>query len=955
MDDMLIGISSDYLYFQNKDPKKISDVHNPYFLAFSPPNSDIKSARKNLLKAWDENTSESSPLSKIDQIGDIEKYKSFWNFNLERDVFKVYAKKSYFVPEISDHLFFNCNLFTAEHDIPYQQRSLVDLALDKKYWLFNTDGKDKKLKVLVYDIETTQFQEGKENIPIDINGYSSFDIKINSKASLENEDFSFDIIDCPNNWEDFEIKQQISRNVDEEIENLFLFCKMLREYDIVSGHNIVGFDNFQIYNRINWIIKNYSDQLSTEKKKIFQNFIYKYSKPDKTFHFGVHSEAVQFYPCSLDTYHGVRKFYFFLNDFSLKSVAPFLGINVKDRLILTPSQIKIDNRTLKYNKQDVQEQLGVTLNLIQQALPLSFTTCMPFDMLLSSGAVSMWDHMSMIRAAYQKKIMPPICRVLSTSQNLVKNFRGIKDRQDIVKQAKNKKDQLSKEFVRVIKYGDEMPEWIEDPYVIYNEQSKDDDDILGYHIPGGMTIKPDKEAFSHFIPWYYVVVADVGAMYPTILKAMNIGADTVRIAGKNEKPDDYIWLKRIPKQFLNNKDVNYREVSDKESYADKGYIIGIKIDKKPGVVNCAMTGILNMISKVKDELKQVKKKDDKSELERLKMMYQSLKGARNAGTHGILAAPNVSGRQFNLWGATAITTKGQKILAETLDYLKNKKIRVVYGDTDGIYTGCSKSAANIPDFSKSLGVNIQDKNNSWLTPPDIALKAIEECNIKWRNELNYPDFELEPENHDAMIFVKHKNYLIFDNKDNKIEMITKGNNFKGSDKADIARKALKEIMLEVLKENYSWEDEEEARKKVKESIMEKTKDVVSKIDLEKVDLDDLTLIQSVQPSKRYKLNQDGSMSTFGKRADALEKLLGYPIKTRIKLKFVVTKKSLPGITNPSKSGVKPIDFMYPVDLVKDRSWIDLEWYKKMIDNYIQGAFGISDVTSTEQKGLDAWM
>ncbi len=77
----------------------------------------------------------------------------------------------------------------------------------------------------------------------------------------------------------------------------------------------------------------------------------------------------------------------------------------------------------------------------------------------------------------------------------------------------------------------------------------DPEDILNYHMPGGMTIKPDKEANSHFIPWWYVVVADVGAMYPTILKAMNVGADTVRLAKKDETPDDYIWLKKIPKEF----------------------------------------------------------------------------------------------------------------------------------------------------------------------------------------------------------------------------------------------------------------------------------------------------------------------------------------------------------------------------------------------------------------------
>jgi hypothetical protein len=47
--------------------------------------------------------------------------------------------------------------------------------------------------------------------------------------------------------------------------------------------------------------------------------------------------------------------------------------------------------------------------------------------------------------------------------------------------------------------------------------------------------------------------------------------------------------------------------------------------------------------------------------------------------------------------------------------------------------------------------------------------------------------------------------------------------------------------------------------------------------------------------------------------------------------------------------------MYPVDLLKDVKEIDLEWYKKMIENYIEGAFGLSDISATEQKGLDAWM
>jgi DNA polymerase elongation subunit (family B) len=955
MNDMLLGISSDYLYIHNKQPKPVSDLHKPYFLAFTPENRNVNSARKELIKKWEENQSECSPLFKIDKIGPIERYYSFWDFNLDKKVFKVFTKKSFYVPEVSDHLFFNYNLYTAEHDIPYHQRALVDLSAKDKTWVFDTKGAKKKLKLLVYDIETIEFAKGKEEIPIDIIGYSQLDISIQSSKNLDNEDFSFDILDCPNSWEGIQVKQLASRNINEEIDNLFIFCKTILNSEIISGHNIVGFDNYYVYTRVNFILKNLKDNLSSEKLKIFQSFISKYSRPDKSFYFGIKSDAVQFYPVSLDTYLGVRKFYHFLNDFSLKSVAPFLGIELKDRIILSPNQIKVDDRTLRYNKQDVQEQLGVTLNLIQQALPLSFTTGMTFDMLLGSGAVNMWDHMSLIRGCIQKKIIPPIHRVISIAQTLLRDYKGCNSKEEIVKKAKNKKEQLSKDFLRVVKYGEEMPNWMTDPQIIYNENVKDSDDILNYHIPGGMTIKPDKDAMSHFIPWWYVVVADVGAMYPTILKAMNIGADTVRLAQEDEIPEDYIWLKKIPKRFLDNRKIHYREVNKEDSFADKGYIIGIKIDKKPGVVNCAMTGIMSLIAKTKKELKIAEKKGNKAELEHLKMMYQSVKGARNAGTHGILAAPSVSGRQFNLWGAAAITTKGQAILADTLDYLKNKRIRVVYGDTDGIYIGCSRSVANIPSFSKALGLSDNKDEKYWITKPEDAFKSIEECNKNWQKNLNYPDFELEPETHDAMIFVKHKNYLIFDEKNNRVDLIAKGNNFKGSDKADIARKILKQIMTEVLHDNPTWQDEEEARKKIKQSIIEKTGEIVSKLDLKKVDLDDLTLIQSVQPAKRYKTNMDGSVSTFGKRSQALEKLLGESIRSRIKLKFVVTKRPLPGITNPSKSGVKPIDYMYPVNLLKSPNDIDLDWYKKMIENYIKGAFGLSDVTPTKQTGLDSWM
>ncbi|MBN2598941.1 MAG: DNA polymerase elongation subunit (family B) [Candidatus Thermoplasmatota archaeon] len=958
MRNMLLGLSPNYLYCQGKTPQLVSELHRPYFLAFPPTTVDAATARNHLLEQWNQNKADHPKLSKITDIGELETYRSFCDFTKTRQVFKVYTKESYLVPEISDYLFFEHELFTAEHDIPYHQRALVDLAAEGKTWLFDTEGEKKKLKVLIYDIETTQFEEGKPQIPIDILGYACCDITIESEKNLQTEEFSFEFRDAPVHWKDVEVQQHLARSVDEEIANLFLFCKQAKTADIISGHNILGFDNVHVHSRITWLLKTKQDQLSVDEKKTFQNFNSLYCREDKSFHFGIMgAEIVQVYPCSFDTYLAARKFYPWLDDYRLKSLAPFLNIVVENRVYLAPSQIKLDDRTMTYNKQDVQEQIGVSLHFLQQALPLSFTTCMPFDMLLSSGAVNMWDHMALLRGASQKKIVPPICRVKSIAQMLAKDFGSLPTKEKIIRLAKQRREQLSKDFIRVLKYGEEMPDWVQYPQVIYKEQTSADDDeeIVNYHMPGGMTIKPDKEAHSHFIPWYHVVVADVGAMYPTILKAMNIGADTVRLATRDEKPDAWVWLKKLSEEFLKNRNVNWREITKQDTYADKGYMVGIRIDTHPGVVNCAMTGIMNIIGKIKKELKDTKSKVPTSELESLKMMYQSMKGARNAGTHGILAAPTVTGRQFNLWGAAAITTKGQMILADTLEQLNNQDIRVVYGDTDGIYMGCSRSMGNLPGFSKALGVTLPSEEEKWITKPEVATAAIKRCNEKWQSELRYPEFELEAEQHDGMIFVKHKNYLIFDEKNGKVEMTTKGNNFKGSDKANIARKVLAEIMMRVLQENPCWEKEEDARAKVKESIKTITREIVSQLDLASVDLNDLTLIQSVQPEKRYKLNQDGSASTFGKRAEALEKLLGHPIRSRVKMKFVITKKPLPGIAKPSKSGVKPIDYMYPVDLVKNRKEIDLDWYKKMIENYVQGAFGLSDIATTEQKGLDAWM
>ena len=913
---MLINVSPNFLYWQGR-LQKIEEVHSPYFLAFPPSNMDCEKVRKEVIKKFEGD-------GRVKKIGEIETYTSFWNPSIKRKVFKVYTARSYMVPEVSDEVF-RMGLYTAEHDIPYTERALTDLASQGK-WIFDTGGEERKINAMVYDIEMTKYGEV-EKVPVDIIGYHQFQFSFASKQNLEEEDFFFQFIDFPDSIEG-EIPQLVAQNEGEEIKNLLSFLDILKNCDIIAGHNIIGFDNLQIYQRIQYLLS--SSILSNDEKKRFQSFLESYARRDQSFHFGTPSDVAIFYPSSFDTYQAARKFYA-LDDYSLDGVARFLDVNIEGRLHLSPEEMAIDDRTLLYNRQDIKEEVAITFYLLQQALPLAFTTGMPFELLLPSGATKMWDYMAMIRASKCKKIMPPTCRALSIAAQIEKYGKTKEEIAESVRKG------AGKEITRVAKYGEEMPDWVEYPYLIYDPHSKD----IAYHFPGGMTIKPDRDANSHFIPWYHVIVADVGAMYPTILRAINAGADTVRLA-KEEEPDEWVWLKKVPEKFL-EKGIQEKEVRDE--FVDKGMMIGVKIAKEAGVVNRAMVGLMKFIEKIKREMKEKEGEEKK----RLAMIYQSLKGARNAGTHGILSAPKVSCRQFNLWGASLITTKGQQILSETLAILQKKGVRVVYGDTDGIYVACSRSAP--PALAKAL--NIECKEN-WITPPGEVLEAIEFCNEKWREELRYEKFELEAERHDAMIFVKHKNYLIFDVVDGKIIMTTKGNNFKGSDKPDIARIVLKDIMIDVLKENGHWEDEEEARERVKKSIKNITTAKVSSLDIEKFDMDAFTLVQSVQPPHSYKPNMNGSPSVYGERAAALEKLMG-KIRTRRKFKFVITKKPLPGIKNPTKSGVKPIHYMYPLELLKSRDELDMDWYREMIKNFIQGAFGLSDLRMGEQYGLDKWM
>lgn len=982
----LLNLSNTHLFRQGQDPQELEPLHRPNLLAFpQDAREGIHDAHARLRDAVDRVAGDSpddEALAKVFEVGEPLEYRSFWDPGRTRDVVPVVAKRSYWVPDISDGLFWDHGYYTCEHDIPYIERALADLSAEKDWWLWDTKGHPATLDVLTYDIETTQYQAGKKDVPVDVIGYADFPIEYEAQKDLDTEEFDFRIRHLPQDWKERDVTQLVSRDRDEEIDHLMQFTQHAVRFDLVAGHNVLGFDNLQIRNRIKDFLA--GDQkrqdLSPGTRAWFEEFVDVYSRQDRSFHFGTSSEIAVWNPATLDTYHAARKFYFFHDDFTLKGLAPWLGIEVDDRVYLEPDAMDLGPKTLEYNRHDVQEQMGITQILAAQALPLAFAVNMPLESLLTGGNTKMWDHMAFTRARRQRRIMPATCRAQGMARSIHRLVgKPFPAREDIAQAALdiNPEERATggnKEFCRVAKQGPEMPFWCEHPGVILRTDGRQGH---GYEIAGGLTLKPDADLKSHFVPWYHVVEADVGAMYPTILKAQNLTADTVQPARDGQDVDDWIWLKDVDAAFVESGRYQVRRPADDEDYTrGKGWMVGVKHSAEPGMVNLAMTGVLRTIQKVKDARAEAKRSGaDESEIRILDMTYASLKAARNAGTHGILVAVNVSCRQFNVWGGANITTVGQKILHETRGDFEKEGIRVVYGDTDGIDLGCSKSAGNLPHFAAVIGADVEPREDKWITMPDKAVAAIDEANRRWREWLKYPEFELEAEHYDAMVFVVHKNYLKFKADDDRFVMDTKGNNFRGSDKAPLAQKLLSPIMQRALREVAEWDDEEDARERMKTAIKRATTELMKETDVNETPWADLVLRQSVQPIRSYKPNPDGSLSTFAVRTAALEQVIQEPVNATRKFHFVVCKDPLPlyrdvqaqkeaqerlarqdynlQVKKPRKSGIKPIEYMWPVDEVDTRQ-VDWVWYKEMVEKYVMGAFGFDSLELAVQRDLSSW-
>ncbi len=656
---MLLNNSNVHFFESNNKISEIAEEFQPYFLINY---GDLSDKAKNDLHKHAQQNRNIVSLSK-----EIE-YESFVNFTSDsREKLtckKVYCNYPGVVPAVSDELFqryrkHNCSVF--QFDIPY--RTLVQLesaasGIPEKY-MFNTNGKNEKIKVMSYDIETLKSGE------ICIIGYSVFDITIKSYFDIKTEESSFEIVDVPN-WDDLKVKQLLAKP-NEEHKILLEFIQLCMKVDIVSGHNILVYDNMELVNRIKYHKE--ANSYSQVELKTVNEFLSVYTNEINIFNFGKSDKGMLVYPNSLDTLLAMRRLYDRLPQYDLKSLAKEFNFIVEDRVYFTAEDFnkttkdifdneELWNKFIEYNKHDVQEQNGLTILALQQILPLSFMTGLPLDEIVIKSNTKVGDAITISRCIFHKRIFPPMLNADKVSKKLVKMFDKyfIEDKDLLTVDASNK------ELWKVVKYGSERPNFTRYLGLILNSETV-----------GGLTMHPGDDggslpsADSAGLIYYDIVNADVSSMYPNLVLATNACADTVRFADKDETPDDYIWIKNLDdeNEILDQCPYIHREPI--EEYQSSGVEFGIIVNEEMAMLAKALAGIIKLTTIIKQQKKVEKDKDKQIAL---KGLYASLKSVRNSLTHGMVLAFVVSCRSSNLASGSLIVTYANKIMYDIYKELK---------------------------------------------------------------------------------------------------------------------------------------------------------------------------------------------------------------------------------------------------------------------------------------------
>ena len=764
-------------------------------------------------------------------------------------------------PEISTN-YYKLGFETYQQSIPFH--TVVSTESEANgLWPLDTNNNLIEINCMVVDIEYLK------NIDyLSCIGLGEFKIKIKSSVDLINEDFKLELT-IP---DDIKITQLLCDKNESPVKILKQYVKHLNNTHILIGHNIDEFDNYEMFQ----IFSKY-DQFKSFIRSRFYNH-------QAFFRGRVSNNFTTFYPITFDTLLSSRFLYKGESEvgYGLKQLAIKFNLNLTNRVYERDfgswDNWNIHNpQCLTYNQHDVLETFQLFKKEAKAILLQMLITGMSFDDVVQDSNGRIADCLSLIRGKHI--IHPPMMNPLKVAQALQQHFKGELHTKEYIfnyfrehectsecafdnKDAKYMRDKL----LRVVKYGQEAPD-----YITYYPL------LLDYVAIGGFTEHPG----IAMTPLHNINKADVSAMYPTIVKSLNICPDTIKLSLKGETVNGWCWFK-----YIGNKDIlNLFEYRPK----DNGFEIGYQQRHQEGLLNKALTGVL----KVVQTYKALGKTDSD-----WKLAYdKSLKPMRNAFSFGVLLGVDATCQQFNIAGA-AITTMGQEITTNFNQYLEQNGYKLIYSDTDG-----------------SEFININSKNSF-----EHYIRKIEQW---WKPKLNNYPLQLDIEEAEHKIYFKMKNYVSIDH--NNITL--KGHNLHGHDKPKVWEKTFKRLMLEIVPNTNTTEE--------LIAQVRNLSQIVVKEEMQKATLNDLIIIQSVANPETYKNEQ------YTLRARIIERLLKRKITFGGKIEFLVTKHMLPDwIGRKSKS--EPIGWMWPKELAED---IDYEWYENMIYQTIDTIFSFEQASS----------
>lgn len=881
---VLLNTTSRGLYYAGGHVVPLNAVQAPYFYAV-PDHGTARDLQDRLRQAQ---VAGQGAWRHVLDVGDVVRLASYWNPGHRVEAVPVYVRDEAKVDVVSSHACRELVCWSLEHDVSHVEQVLIDQAAAGRAWILDTRGRPAFLRVLYlhaafHDGEPTALQ------------WSVEDLGIQSRADLAGDDFQFRFTVPPGHaataWRGasrLEARETACR--------LGALVRDLRQADLVVCH--AGLH--EVLPRLAACLGRlaHDPEADDAAREAVQALLEERVRSWSTFTAGRRRDAVTFLPAVVDTSLAAAFFDADLQDADLRAVAHALHLDAD---------------------QDVADVLrDVGRQLLVQVLPLAFLANLGPEELLTSGNVRIWDHMSHIRCRDAGKLFPARCqpkRLLTTLE-----AHGKQRSLGVARRWRRRRGEASigeREAWRVLRQGSEAPEWLD------YRQALLEAGRLEYEVPGGYTVRP-QDVDADWVPFQGVVEADVGAMYPVLVRGLNASPDAVHLAWRGEDVQAWAWLPRGAQGLREAGAVVRRATGDDGVPVDQGSMVGLRINPEPGGTVRAMAGVLALTLRVRAE-RDAAPDDGAAAL--LGRLYAGLKVLRNAGTHGILSAANASCRQFHPLAAAWITTTGQRILRDAVERL-NQEHFVFSADTDGVLVAPNKDAA----------IEVE--------------QVVQQINHDWQGRLAAPDFAFELSRHDAAVAPVHKHLASLRIRCTGAVVALKGSNFLGRDKPPIARRTLHSVLAGALQDAHAWlpscTSREEARQRLRAALAARAARVGVRV--ADAALADLVLTQRIRPAHAYR-KDPCTDNIHPRRVRALEALRDGIFQSDERVEFVVARQALPGFEGAQKTRRLPLAYLWPLECLR-REDVDEAWYEAMVRDVVASTLRAPDAIEPRRRVLE---